>query len=126
VATSDLIALAALGVSLLSALLVYRASRVATRVQARAVDATEDANQLQWVRELRTEANDAKAEVQTLRGQVGDLRRQLTVVTREAEQLVAELKLYRRTAWREGMTIDRFREFIGPPETPTAVNGRAL
>lgn len=123
-ATSDLIALAALAVSLITAVLVYRASRMATGVQSRAVDATEDANQLQWVRELRTEANDAKQEVETLRGQVGNLRRQLEVVTREAEHLVAELQLFRRTAWRDGMTIDRFRDFIGPPSSPTA-NGRA-
>lgn len=115
-------AVVAAGAAIVAAVLTYRASRQATKVNARSVDINEQAAQLQWVKELRAEAADAKNEVKALRAEVADLSRQLAVTTREAEQLIAELQLFRRTAWREGMSIERFREFIGRP--PSGVNGR--
>lgn len=102
------VALLAFAGSLVTAVLTYRSSQQAT-------DVNERASQLQWVKELRAEAADAKQQVKDLTTEVRELRRQLDVVTREAEQLVGEMRLMRRTAWREGMSIERFREFIGPP-----------
>lgn len=121
---SLVVALIALAGTLVSAVLVYRASRLATRVNARAVDVNEAANQLEWVKELRKAQGEAEQHADELDERVKDLRRQLEVATREAEQLVAELQLFRRTAWRDGMTIDRLRAFIGPP--PASANGRSV
>lgn len=119
------VALVAAGASLVGAVLTYRASKQATKVSAasaaRSADINEQAAQLQWVKELRAEAADAKNEVKEMRAEVTDLRRQLAITTRETEHLIAELQLFRRTAWREGMSIERLRDFIGPP--PSSANG---
>jgi uncharacterized coiled-coil DUF342 family protein len=111
------VALLALAGTVVTAVMMYRASTKAT-------DVNEQAAQLQWVKELRADAGDARREVTELRAKVTELSRELTVVTREAEQLIAEMRLWRRTAWRDGMTIERYRQFIGP-ET-TGVNGRPV
>lgn len=113
----DPVGLASAAVALVCAYLTYRASR-------RATDVNEQAAQLQWVKELRADANDARQEVTELRQKVANLSRELDVVTREAEQLVREMQLWRRTAWRDGMTIDRYRQFIGPEST--GVNGHRV
>lgn len=116
------VALLALAGTVVSAVLMYRASTRATAAQERASEQTNDvserANDLQWVKELRDERQHLASEVEQLRATVATLRRELGVVTREAEHLIQEIQLFRRTAWRDGMTIERYREFIGPPPAP--------
>lgn len=102
----------------LAAWLVYRSS-------TRANSVNEAAANLGWVKELRQDTIDAHKEVDQLRGQVRELRRQLEIVTREADHWIAEHQTMRRYTWRPGMTIDRLRELIGPVDPPTATaNGR--
>ncbi|RAO26458.1 hypothetical protein PSN13_06486 [Micromonospora saelicesensis] len=115
---------ASIVVASLSAVVALAAAVMTYRASGKATDVNEQANQLQWVKELRADAGDARREVTDLRTKVADLSRELSVVTREAEQLIAEMQLWRRTAWRDGMSIDRFREFVGPPSA--GINGRHL
>ena len=115
--TSLVIATLSLAGTLIVAALTYRVSRQATRVDERA-------GELQWVKEMRADAKDARADVAALQEQVASLKRELNVASREAEHLAEEMMLWRRTAWRPGMTIDRYREFIGPPPPAVTANGR--
>lgn len=102
---------------LVAAYLVYRSSSRANDVNSRAAE-------LGWVKELRQDALDARREVEQLQEEVRRLRRQLDVVTREADHWIAEHQTARRNAWRPGMTIDRLRELIGPVDPPATANGR--
>lgn len=84
--------------------LTYRASVRATSVQQQAADLTRS-------KQLREDLEKAEEEVTKL-------RRQVAVLTKEAESAVADLVYLRRTIWRDGMTIDRLREFVGPESPP--------
>ena len=99
-----------------SAVLAYRSS-------GRATDVNEQAAQLHWVKEIRQEAADTKRELEECKGQVRDLSRQLTVVTREADHWIAQYQLVHRTAWRPGVTLAQIRDILGP-ELPQS-NGRS-
>jgi uncharacterized protein YlxW (UPF0749 family) len=104
-------------VALACAVLTFRSSGRATNVN-------EQAEQLQWVKDMREGASEARKEVKELQEEVRTLKRQLDVVTREADHWIAEYQLVHRTAWRPGMTLDRVRELLGP-EAPTP-NGRQV
>lgn len=95
-------------VAALSALFTYRASGAAT-------DVSRKAEELGWVKELRQDAIDTRREMDACQIQVTQLRRQLAVVTREAEHWISEFQFVHRTIWRPGMTLDRVRELMGPP-----------
>lgn len=114
--TATVVALTALGGTIISAALTFRSS-------GRATDVNQQAANLAWVKELRQDANDAREEVAELRGQVRELKRQLDLVTREADHWIAEHQTMRRHAHRPGMTIDRLRELIGPVEPPATAHG---
>lgn len=105
--TPTVVAVVALLGTVVTGLLTFRASGRATDVNARAAE-------LAWVKELRQDASDARDEVEQLRVQVRDLRRQLDAVTREADHWIAEHQAVRRHVWRNGMTIDRLRDLVGP------------
>jgi hypothetical protein len=90
-------------------LMVYRSSRRATDVQAQNTDATR-------TKQLREDLTAAESEVKKL-------RREVAVLTKEAEATAADLVYLRRTIWRPGMTIERLREFVGR-EVPPPANGR--
>lgn len=98
---------------ILAAVLVFRSAR-------RANDVNEQAANLGWVKELRQDAIDTRREVEALQEQVRQLRRQLDVVTREADHWINEHQSMRRQTWRPGMTIERLRELFGPPDPPAA------
>lgn len=94
--------------TVLACILTYLASTRATRVQ--------QANtELAQTRQLREDLKAADDEVRKL-------RREVAVLSRETEQLAAELALLRRTIWRDGMTIARLRQFVGPEPQPTNGN----
>lgn len=93
------------------------------RSSSRATDVNQQTADLSLVKELRQDAIDARVEVEQLRGQVRELRRQLDAVTREADHWIAEHQSMRRHTWRPGMTIDRLRELIGPLDPPATANG---
>lgn len=99
---------------ILAALLVYRSSRRATAV-------AQDQANLGWARELRQDAADARSEVQKLRDEVRELRRQLMLAQNEADHWISEHNTMRRQAHRPGMTIERLRELLGPVEPPPAI-----
>ena len=111
--TPIIVALIAGVPGLIAAFLVFRSS-------SRANDVNQQAANLGWVKELRQDAIDAREEVDQLRAQVRDLRRQLDAVTREADHWITEHQAMRRHVWRSGMTIDRLRELIGPVDPPAA------
>lgn len=90
--------------TLVACLLTYRASTRATRVSESNADASR-------TRQLREDLTAAEEEVVKL-------RRQVAVLTKEAEGAVADLVYLRRTIWRDGMTVDRLREFVGPEQVP--------
>jgi hypothetical protein len=94
---------------LVAAYLVYRSSS--------------RANELGWAKELRQDASDARREVQQLRDEVRDLRRQLLLAQGEADHWISEHQSMRRQAWRAGMTMERFRDLIGPVDPPAAAAG---
>lgn len=100
-----------------SAIFTFRNGSKATDVNARA-------GELGWVKELRQDALDTRKEMENCQQQVRDLSRQLTVVTREAEHWIAEYQFVHRTLWRNGISIERLRELLGPPPPePTSSNG---
>jgi hypothetical protein len=107
--TPSIVAVVALSGTVLTALVTWRSSSRATDVSARAGD-------LAWVKELRQDAVDARGEVVQLQEEVRVLRRQLEVVTREADYWIAEAQTMRRHTWRSGMTIERLRGLVGPPD----------
>jgi hypothetical protein len=88
--------------------LTYRASTRATRVQQQSADVLR-------TKQLREDLSAAEEEVVKL-------RRQVAVLTREAESAVADLVYLRRTIWRHGMTVERLRDMVGP-ESPPSPNG---
>lgn len=98
----------AVAVSALAALFTYRNSSQANSV-------SEKAQELTWVKELRQDAIDTRHELDGCQEQVTNLRRQLGVVTREAEHWINEYAFLHRTVWRPGVTVERLRELLGPP-----------
>lgn len=115
--TPTIVALIALGGTILTAIFTFRSSTRATDVHARAAE-------LGWVKELRQDAADARSEVAQLRTEVRELRRQLELAQREADHWLTEHTAMRRHAWRQGMTLVRLRELIGPEPPPAAAGGR--
>lgn len=113
--TPVVVALIALAGSIVTAVFVWRAS-------GRATDVNEQAANLGWVKELRQDAIDTRKEVEQLQEEVRRLRRQLDIVTREADHWIAEHQNMRRHAFRHGMTIGRLRELWGtePPASSAA------
>lgn len=101
-------AVGALAVSALAAVLTFRTSGQANNVNERA-------NELSWVKELRQDAVDTRRDMESCREEVHNLRRQLGVVTREAEHWITEYAFLHRTVWRPGVTVERLRELLGPP-----------
>lgn len=96
--------------------LTYRASVRANRtqqLQAAVAASNADAARTRQLREDLTAAEE----------EVVKLRRQVAVLTREAEQAVADLQFLRRTIWRDGMTIRMLREYIGPEPAAAPPNG---
>jgi Ni/Co efflux regulator RcnB len=104
--TPVLVAIVAAVASIAAAVIAARSSRRATDVN--------------WVKELRQDAVDARKEVADLRAEVRELRRQLAVVTNEADHWIAEHTTIRQHAFRPGMTIERLRELFGPDAAPPA------
>lgn len=96
--------------------LTYRASLRANRTQQLQAATAQQTADTARTKQLRDDLTAAEEEVTKL-------RRQVSVLTKEAEQAVADLVYLRRTIWRSGMTIERLREFVGP-ESPPAANGR--
>lgn len=103
--------------TVLACYLTYRASLRATRVQQQVASATQQTADENRAKRMRDDLTAAEEEI-------SKLRRQVVVLTREAEGCAADLVYLRRTIWRSGMTIERLREFVGP-ESPPASNGRA-
>lgn len=101
---SDVVAIGALLVATLGSLLTFRSAGRATAVQAQNSDAAR-------IKQLRDDLTAADEEVVKL-------RRQVNVLTKEAEATAADLVYLRRTIWRPGMTIERLREFVGPETQP--------
>jgi peptidoglycan hydrolase CwlO-like protein len=87
--------------------MVFKSSGQATNVNERAAE-------LAWVKEIRQDAADARKDIDALQDQVRQLTRQLSVVTREAEHWIAEYQFLHRTIWREGISLIRLREIVGP------------
>lgn len=105
---SDVIAGGSVVVAGLGALFAYKSSGAANNV-------SEKAGELSWVKELRQDAIDTRRELDGCQVQVTQLRRQIAVVTREAEHWVNEYQFIHRTVWRPGVTVERLREMLGPP-----------
>jgi uncharacterized protein YlxW (UPF0749 family) len=93
--------------SVLAAFLVYRTSTQANRTG-------ESRSELDWVKELRQDALDTRKEMEAAQEQVKQLRRQLETVTREADHWIAEYQFMQRNVWRDGMSVERLRELLGP------------
>lgn len=105
-----------IAVTVLACLLTYKAAirgARATSQQASIAAQVADDNR---ARQLREDLESANREL-------SKLRRELAVLTREAESAVADLMHVQRMIWRDGMTIPRLREYLGPPPPPP--NGRA-
>ena len=115
--TSVVVAGISAAAAVFSGVLVWRSSRRATDVNARATD-------LQWAKEIRQDAIDARKEVEALQTKVQTLSRQVDAMQRETEYWIGQYQLAHRTAWRPGMTLDRLRDFLGPdaPRTPAVGN----
>lgn len=113
--TPLIVAVIALAGTLFTGYQTFRASR-------RATDVNEMAANLGWVKEMRQDAVDARKELGDLRGEVRELRRQLAVVTAEADHWIAQNTTLRNHAFRRGMTLDRLRELW--PDPPAAASSR--
>lgn len=99
------------------------------RQSGRANDTQDKAQDLAWTKELRQDALDTRREMEALSAQVNTLRRQLDIVTREADHWIAEYQFMHRTVWRDGISVERLRELLGPPpaeEPPPPSNGSRL
>lgn len=103
-------------VTLVACFLTYRAAIRATRVNQQQASIAQQAADEARAKRMRDDLTAAEEEITKLRRQVG-------VLTKEAESTAADLIYLRRTIWRSGMTIERLREFVGP-ESPPQLNGR--
>lgn len=112
--TPIVVALIALVAALVSGFFTWRTSG----------RANDRAAELAWTREVRQDAADARKEIAQLRDEVRELRRQLELAQREADHWLTEHTAMRRHAWRQGMTLVRLRELIGPEPPPAAAGGR--
>lgn len=112
--TPIVVALIALGASAVTAFFTWRASGRATNVNERTAE-------LAWVKEIRQDAIEARKDVEAMQAKVQNLSRQLDTITREAEYWMSQYQLVHRTAWRNGMTLERVRQFLGP-EPPKPVS----
>lgn len=103
---------------LIAAILVFRQSGRANNTQ-------DKQGELAWVKELRADAIDTRKEMEAAQEQVRTLRRQLDVVTREADHWIHEYQFFHRTVWRDGISVERLRELLGPPppEPPAPTPG---
>jgi hypothetical protein len=101
-------------VAIASATVGWRASNRATSAQQQIGERAADAAR---TRQLREDLEAADVQVRTL-------RRQVEVLTREAEAMAADLAYLRRSIWRPGMTVERLRQLVGP-EAPASDNGHA-
>jgi len=110
--TPVVVAFIALLASAITAFFTWRASKRATDVNERAGD-------LQWAKEIKADALDARKEVEALRLQVRTLSTQLDAMAKETDYWIAQYQLVHRTAWRSGMSLERLRQFIGPEPPPT-------
>lgn len=116
--TPTVVALIALVGTLFTVFFTFRSS-------GRATDVNQQVANVGLVKELRQDAIDTREELDQVRNQVRDLRRQLEAMTREADYWINEAQTMRRHTWRPGMTIERLRELIGPIDPPAAAtNGR--
>jgi small-conductance mechanosensitive channel len=102
--------------TLLACYLTFRASTRATRVSQQQANIAQQAADEARAKRMRDDLEAAE-------GEVVKLRRQVAVLTKEAENTAADLIYLRRTIWRSGMTIERLREFVGPESPPQ--NGRS-
>lgn len=109
------VAILALTASAVTAFFAWRSSKRATDVNQHAAD-------LQWAKEIKQDAFDARKEVEELRVQLRTVSRQMETVQREAEYWISQYQFVHRTAWREGMTLARLRELLGP-DAPASPNG---
>lgn len=90
----------------------------------RANDVNAKAQELGWVKELRQDALDTRKEMEALQKQVQTLRRQLATVSAEADLWIAQYHALHRTIWRDGISIGRLRDYVGPlPAEPPPANG---
>lgn len=110
----------ALIVALVAAAASIVAAGIAARSSRRATDVNEQAANLGWVKELRQDAIDARKEVAELRVEVRELRRQLSVVTDEADHWITQHTTMRNHAFRGGMTLERLRQLW--PDPPAAAS----
>lgn len=117
--TAVAVALIALAASTVTGFFTWRASKRATDIS----DRTEDRA---WVKEIkqdavdaRKEVVDARKEIDALRQQVRTLSGQMDAMARETDYWISQYQLVHRTAWREGMTLARLRQLIGPDAPPT-------
>lgn len=111
--TPIVVALISLGVAVVTGFFTWRTS-------GRANDRNADLN---WAREIRQDAIDARKEVEALQAKVQTLSRQVEAMQRETEYWIGQYQLAHRTAWRQGMTLDRLREFLGPEAPRSPVTG---
>lgn len=116
--TSVVVAVVSAAAAVTSAVLVFRSSGRATNVN-------EQAEHLQWVKDMRVDAAEARKEVEQLREKVRALSRSLDIVTHEADHWIAQYQLVHRTAWRPGITLEQLRAMLGP-DLPRPDNGRSL
>jgi hypothetical protein len=117
--TAVVVGLIALGASAITAFFTWRASKRAAEIS----DRTEDRA---WVKDIkqdaldaRKELGDARHELEALRKQVRTLSNQMDAMARETDYWISQYQLVHRTAWRDGMTLARLRQFIGPDAPPT-------
>lgn len=106
--TLVVVAIIAASASITAAWFAYRGSTRATVVNERA-------NELQWVKELRAEAADARRESSAARAEAAECHRQLTTVRREATALADELHRIVRAIHDPYMSVDRLRAMVPFP-----------
>lgn len=93
-----------------SMVMTYRASSKATDVSA-------DANQIQWAKELRADAADARRESREARTEAEGANLQARVARGQLREIVSYLGWVLRTIHAPGMTLERLRETV-PPDLP--------
>ena len=109
-------------VAVASGLTAIVAAYFAYRGSTRAAEVNEQANQLQWVKELREDAAAARKEASAAREDATECHRQMTIVRRDATALADELHRIVRAIHDPYMSLDRLRVMVPfPPANGTKV-----
>lgn len=106
--TRDVLYLVATLATVVFGILTYRNGR-------RGTDISEQTYELNRLNAVEKRASDLEDKLTRANDTIDALQRKLRVTTELADQATAEWQALHKLIWRPGMTLDRLKDYVGPP-----------